>query len=71
MQAFKHLDRNGSGVVDIDDAKAAFNARAHPDVRQGRKTEDDILLEFLDTFETHHNLFVRGRICSKFIYIIF
>lgn len=26
----------------------------HPDVKQGKKTEDDILLEFMDTFEMHH-----------------
>lgn len=26
----------------------------HPDVKSGKKTEDEILYEFLDTFEQHH-----------------
>ncbi len=26
----------------------------HPDVKSGKKTEDDILCEFLDTFEQHY-----------------
>jgi hypothetical protein len=28
----------------------------HPDVKSGKKTEEQILLEFLETFETHHSL---------------
>lgn len=27
----------------------------HPDVKSGKKTEDEILCEFLDTFEAHHS----------------
>jgi len=30
-----------------------YNARSHPDVKSGKKTEDEILTEFLDTFEDH------------------
>ena len=28
----------------------------HPDVKSGKKTEDDVLGEFLDTFELHYSL---------------
>ncbi len=28
-----------------------YNAKLHPDVKAGKKTEDEILGEFLDTFE--------------------
>lgn len=31
-----------------------YNAKSHPDVLSGKKTEDEILGEFLDTFEQHH-----------------
>ena len=31
-----------------------YTAKSHPDVLSGKKTEDDILGEFLDTFEQHH-----------------
>ncbi|ETK71748.1 hypothetical protein F441_21535 [Phytophthora nicotianae CJ01A1] len=51
LAAFKILDADGSGVVDLDDIKAKYSAKQHPDVLQGRKTEDEVLLEFLDTFD--------------------
>ena len=31
-----------------------YTAKMHPDVRSGKKTEDEVLGEFLDTFEVHH-----------------
>jgi calcyphosin len=55
-QAFDKIDRDGSGFVDITDLKGVYNATRHPDVVSGKKTEEDILLEFLQTFETHHNI---------------
>ncbi|KAG1710213.1 hypothetical protein DVH05_017217 [Phytophthora capsici] len=51
LMAFKILDADGSGVVDLNDIKAKYSAKQHPDVLQGRKTEDEVLLEFLDTFD--------------------
>ena len=56
-EAFSKIDRTGDGVLDINDIKGSYNARNHPEVRAGRKSEDEILSEFLMTFETHH--FVR------------
>lgn len=38
------------------DIKTIYNAKNHPDVRKGQKAEDEILGEFLETFELHHNL---------------
>jgi Ca2+-binding EF-hand superfamily protein len=55
-QAFAKLDRDGSGWIDINDIKNVYSAKTHPDVLSGKKTEEQILLEFLETFETHHNL---------------
>ena len=49
--SFAKLDRDGSGVIDINDIKGVYNARNHPDVKSGKKTEDEILGEFLETFE--------------------
>jgi Ca2+-binding EF-hand superfamily protein len=56
MQAFDILDKDASGWIDITDIKDVYNGKHHPDVLSGKKTEDDILLEFLETFETHHNI---------------
>ena len=54
MQAYAALDRDGNGWVDIKDIKGVYNAQRHPDVIAGKKTEDQILQEFLETFETQH-----------------
>lgn len=39
-KAFSKLDKDGSGVVDIDDIKGVYNASRHPDVLSGKKTTD-------------------------------
>jgi Ca2+-binding EF-hand superfamily protein len=56
MKAFKKIDFNGDGVLDINDIKGKYDASRHPDVKSGKKTEDEILKEFLETFEMHHNV---------------
>lgn len=53
-RAFKVMDKDGSGIIDIDDIRQRYNAKMHPDVKSGKKTEDEILYEFIDTFEAHH-----------------
>ena len=55
-KAFNKLDTNRSGFIDIEDVRANYNALQHPDVMAGKKTEQDILQEFLETFETAHNI---------------
>jgi hypothetical protein len=54
--AFKKFDADSNGYINIDDLKGRYNARNHPDVKTGKKTEEDILYEFLDTFEQHYSL---------------
>ena len=44
------------GVLRINDIKGVYTAKLHPDVKAGKKTEDEVLGEFLETFEMHHNL---------------
>jgi Ca2+-binding EF-hand superfamily protein len=51
MLAFQKMDRDGSGIIDAGDIVGAYNAKKHPDVISGKKTEQDILGEFLDTFD--------------------
>lgn len=60
LMAFKKLDKTGDGNVSIDDLRGVYNASMHPEVRLGRKTEDDVLCEFLDTLEVHHAIFKGG-----------
>ena len=43
-------------IKDIKDIRDTYNAKHHPDVKAGKKTEEEVLAEFLDTFEAHHSL---------------
>ena len=52
-KCYKIMDKDNSGQVDINDIRQTYNAKQHPDVKSGKKTEDEILAEFLDTFEDH------------------
>ena len=45
-------------MVNVEDLKGLYNASQHPDVKSGKKTEEDVLYEFLDTFEQHYSLIV-------------
>lgn len=39
QRAFKKLDRDGSGIVEVNDLEGIYNAKKHPAVIEGRKTE--------------------------------
>ncbi len=54
-QAFKKLDKDGNGTLEVSDIMGVYNAKKHPAVVEGRKTEEQVLGEFLETFEAHHN----------------
>lgn len=56
LQAFDAMDRDGNGVLELADIKGVYSAAKHPDVIARRKTEKQVLLEFLETFETAHNI---------------
>ena len=55
-KAFSKIDQDGSGILDINDIRTRYNAKKHPDVMSGKQTEEDILYEFLDTFEQAYSI---------------
>jgi Ca2+-binding EF-hand superfamily protein len=55
LKAFDILDKDGNGVLELSDLKGVYSATKHPLVISGEKTEKQVLLEFLETFEIHHN----------------
>ena len=55
-QAFQKIDQDGSGYLDVNDIKDSYRADKHPDVIEGKRTEEQVLIEFLETFEAHLNL---------------
>ncbi|XP_010347817.1 calcyphosin isoform X1 [Saimiri boliviensis] len=50
--AFAKLDHSGDGVVTVDDLRGVYSGRAHPKVRSGEWTEDEVLRRFLDNFDS-------------------
>ena len=52
-QAYRVLDKDGSGQVTIDDIRMAYDVSFHPDFQSGRKTRDEVLADFTTVWETH------------------
>lgn len=50
-QAYAKLDKNGNGQVQIDDLIDVYNVEKHPEYLQGKKTKEQVLTEFMGTFE--------------------
>ena len=51
MLAFDVIDKDKSGCMDLDDITAAYDAKSNPEVIAGKKTEKQVLREFIDTFD--------------------
>ena len=49
--AFGVMDKDASGFLDFDDVASCYNAKMHPDVLSRKKTEKQVLAEFLDGFD--------------------
>ena len=50
-QVFTSIDVNGTGYISSNDIKSLFNAARHPEVVSNKRTEDEVLGEWLDNFE--------------------
>jgi Ca2+-binding EF-hand superfamily protein len=51
-QAYGKLDVNKDGLVKLDDIAEIYDASKHPDVIQGKKTENEVFLEFMEKWDT-------------------
>ncbi|RTG80103.1 uncharacterized protein DC041_0010468 [Schistosoma bovis] len=63
-EIFDEIDADQSGFIDFDeflmslrieDLKGVYNVKNHPKFINGEKTEDEILVEFLKTFQPQNN----------------
>jgi Ca2+-binding EF-hand superfamily protein len=63
-KAFDKIDIDKSGTLEYSDVKDVYSAKSHPDVRAGKKTEEEVVQDFLETFEVHRGL-SRGDAASK------
>src|SRR6185312_7034073 len=55
-RVFVKLDKNQNGIIESSDVKGLYNAARHPDVISGKKTEDEVLGEWLDNFDQYSYL---------------
>jgi len=49
--AFGMMDRNGSGCIDLEDVERFYDAANHPDVLDGKLSEEEALGDFLAQFD--------------------
>ena len=54
-EAFKKLDIDKSGQVEISEVIMQFNAKNNKDIKSGKKTEEEAYTEFVDTFQMNHD----------------
>jgi len=55
-QVFEKLDREETGFITVGQMRDSYNPKEHPLVRQGKRTEDEILGDFIDILEYHFSL---------------
>ena len=46
------MDANGDGTVRLDDIAKLYDASQHPEVISGKKTEQDIFMEYMSLWDT-------------------
>jgi len=51
LAAFALMDKDKSGEITIEDVVGCYDASKNPEVQQGKKTAEECLAEFLDTFD--------------------
>ena len=55
QEAFKHLDTNKNGVLELNEVKGKFHPKRHPDVLNRVKTTDEAKFEFYNLFTSLHS----------------
>ena len=55
-QVFDKIDKNETGTITVGQLREAYNPKEHPLVRQGKRSEDEILGDFIDSLEYQFSL---------------
>jgi Ca2+-binding EF-hand superfamily protein len=53
LLAFNVLDKDKSGIIEVNDIIGVYDASQHPDVIAGKKTRGQVFREFLDNFDVN------------------
>lgn len=60
LRAFETMDKANEGKITLDTLKKTYSVDQHCDIKAGKKTEDEVLGEFLESFEMHHSMWTRN-----------
>ena len=66
-KAWQIMDRDGSGVITCSDVAHIYDVTCHKDFIEGSKTKEQIIGEFLDSFDGAKGN-DDGRVCSTEFY---
>ena len=64
-QAFSLIDKKGIDKIPLNVIKMRYNAKQHPDVLKGIISEEEKLMEFLDTFDLCYNILKMDSKCEN------
>lgn len=56
QKAFQKLDKDKSGFITFADLEGVYDPSRHPEVLKGKKSKEDVYLDFLQTFESYSDL---------------
>lgn len=56
MRVFKQIDIGGTGQLTVAQVKSRYCAANHPDVKSGKRSENEMSVEFNETFDQHHKI---------------
>lgn len=64
QRVFEKLDKEGKGYISLDDIRYGFNPSEAPQVREGIRTKNEVLADFVDLVEYHFNLLRENEDCQ-------
>jgi Ca2+-binding EF-hand superfamily protein len=70
-KAFQKLDKTRDGKVTCDDLANVYSVKQHPKYQNGELTEQQILNQFLDTFEVGQHKDGIVMTCLEYLFFYF
>jgi len=55
-RVFENFDQEEANCVLLSHIKSCFNAKLHPDVKLGKRKEEEVLKEFFEMIDMHHSI---------------
>jgi Ca2+-binding EF-hand superfamily protein len=60
LLAYEKIDADNDGNMSVEEILKSYDATKHPDVKSGKRSEQNVIVEFMETFEAHHGMYNDG-----------